>query len=87
MDLTTTNKVSLLILAGGMGSRYKGQKQIDILSANNETLMEFALYDAIRVGIRKFVFVINDKFPSEYKERITNLLKLGVVRFILLNRL
>ena len=75
LDLTTTNKVSLLILAGGMGSRYKGQKQIDILSANNETLMEFALYDAIRVGIRKFVFVINDKFPSEYKERITNLLK------------
>lgn len=84
MDLTTINKASLLILAGGMGSRYKGQKQVDTLSANNETLMEFALYDAIKVGVRKFVFVINDQFPADYKERITHLLsnKQCVVHFI-----
>lgn len=68
------DKVSLLILAGGMGSRYKGQKQVDSLNANNETLMEFALYDAIKVGIRKFVFIINDQFPIEYKNKITILL-------------
>lgn len=74
MDLTTINKASLLILAGGMGSRYKGQKQVDTVSANEETLMEFALYDAIKVGIRKFVFIINDKFPTEYKNKIEKLL-------------
>lgn len=74
MDLKTINKASLLILAGGMGSRYKGQKQIDSVSANGETLMEFALYDAIKVGIRKLVFIINDQFPSDYKKRITDLL-------------
>lgn len=68
------NKVSLLILAGGMGSRYKGQKQIEGLNANNETLMEFALYDAIEVGIRKFVFIINEQFPIDYKNKISNLL-------------
>lgn len=74
MDLKTINKASLLILAGGMGSRYKGQKQIDSVSANGETLMEFALYDAIKVGVRKFVFIINNQFPSEYRNRISNLL-------------
>ena len=57
-----------------MGSRYKGQKQIDGLNANNETLMEFALYDAIKVGIRKFVFIINTQFPADYKNKITSLL-------------
>lgn len=68
------NKTSLLILAGGMGSRYRSQKQVDTVSDNNETLMEFALYDAIKVGIRKFVLIINDQFPSKYRNRITGLL-------------
>lgn len=74
MDLITINKASLLILAGGMGSRYKNQKQVDTVSSNKETLMEFALYDAIKVGIRKFVFIINDKFPTDYRKRITDIL-------------
>ena len=70
------NKISLLLLAGGMGSRYKGQKQIDGLNANNETLMEFALYDAIKVGIRKFVFIINEQFPLDYQKKISSLLSM-----------
>lgn len=74
MDLTTINNTTLLILAGGMGSRYKGQKQIDTISENNETLMEYALYDAVKVGIRKFVFIINEMFPEAYKKTIYNLL-------------
>lgn len=74
LDLTTTNKASLLILAGGMGSRYKGQKQVDTVSGNSETLMEFALFDALKVGIRKFVFIINDQFPEAYREKIEALL-------------
>ncbi|HLW14396.1 MAG TPA: sugar phosphate nucleotidyltransferase [Flavobacteriaceae bacterium] len=72
--MTTIHKASLLILAGGMGSRYKNQKQVDTVSSNKETLMEFALYDAIKVGIKKFVFIINDKFPSDYRKRITDIL-------------
>ncbi|MEZ5037211.1 MAG: hypothetical protein R2760_06950 [Chitinophagales bacterium] len=52
------SKVSLLILAAGMGSRYKGQKQIDAVTDYNESLLEFALYDALRVGIKKFIFII-----------------------------
>lgn len=74
MALITTNKVSLLILAGGMGSRYKGQKQVASLNDNDETLMEFALYDAIKVGIRKFIFIVNEQFAIEYKNKITSLL-------------
>lgn len=57
-----------------MGSRYKGQKQVDTISAQGETLMEFALYDAIKIGIVKFVFIINDQFPSDYQTKIERLL-------------
>ncbi|MET3732936.1 nucleotidyltransferase family protein [Moheibacter stercoris] len=67
------NKISLLILAGGMGSRYKGQKQVDVISGN-ETLMEFALFDALELGIRNFVFIINSQFPIDYKNQLTQLL-------------
>jgi len=67
------NKISLLILAGGMGSRYKGQKQVDTIS-QKETLLEFALYDAIQSGVEKFVFIINSKFPKEYKSRMEKIL-------------
>lgn len=68
------DKVSLLILAGGLGSRYQGQKQIDAVSDEKETLMEFALYDAIKAGIRKFVFIINNQFSEKYKEHLKTVL-------------
>lgn len=68
------NKISLLILAGGMGSRYKNQKQVDAISSDGTTLMEFALYDAIKTGIRKFVFIVNDQFPADYRLKISKLL-------------
>lgn len=63
----------MLILAGGMGSRYKGQKQVDTISGN-ETLMEFALYDALNFGIRNFVLIINSQFPIDYKNKLTQIL-------------
>lgn len=81
MDLTIISNTYLLLLAGGMGSRYNGAKQVDALNTNNETLMEFALHDAIKVGFRKFVFIINADFPSEYKERLTNLLSIEQCEF------
>lgn len=67
--------ISLLVLAGGMGSRYKGQKQVDAVSQQNESLMEFGLYDAVKLGIRKVVFIINDQFPEKYKDHLVNVLK------------
>ena len=66
--------MSLLILAGGLGSRYNGMKQIDTLNENDETLMEFALYDALHLGIRKFVFIINSHFPESYQKKLNKLL-------------
>lgn len=57
-----------------MGSRYKGQKQIDAITKEGETLMEFALYDALKVGIQKFVFIINERFPEGYRSHLKHLL-------------
>ena len=49
---------TLLIMAAGMGSRYGGNKQVDGLGPNNEILMEYSIYDAIRAGFDHVVFVI-----------------------------
>lgn len=49
---------TLLIMAAGMGSRYGGNKQVDGQGPNGETLMEYSIYDAIRAGFDKIVFVI-----------------------------
>ena len=51
-------KAALVIMAAGMGSRYGGNKQIDGLGPNNEILMEYSIYDAVRAGFTKVVFII-----------------------------
>ena len=51
-------KATLLIMAAGLGSRYGGNKQIDGLGPNGEILMQYSIYDAIRAGFDKIVFVI-----------------------------
>ena len=51
-------KVSLIVMAAGLGSRYGGDKQIDGVGPNNEILMEYAIYDAIRAGFNRVVFII-----------------------------
>lgn len=87
LDLITMNKISLLILAGGLGSRYQGQKQVDKIT-EFESLMEFALFDALKVGIQKFVFIINDQFPVDYKNHLKTILenKNAEVHFVVQNR-
>lgn len=67
-------KVTLLVLAAGLGSRYKGQKQIDSLTKENESLMEFALYDALKLGLKKVVFITNDQLPEDYKNKLNTIL-------------
>ena len=62
-------KPTLLILAAGMGSRYGGLKQIEPVGPNGETILEYSIFDAIRAGFGKVVFVIRESFASEFKAR------------------
>lgn len=63
-------KPTLFILAAGMGSRYGGLKQLDGLGPNGETIMDFSIYDAIRAGFGKVVFVIREYFAEDFDEKI-----------------
>lgn len=63
-------KPTLLVLAAGMGSRYGSLKQLDGLGPNNETIMDYSIYDAIRAGFGKVVFVIRKSFESDFREKI-----------------
>lgn len=64
-------KPTLLVLAAGMGSRYGGLKQLDDIGPKGETIIEYSVYDAIRYGFGKVVFVIRDSFEADFKEKIT----------------
>jgi len=63
-------KPTLLILAAGMGSRYGGLKQVDALGPDGEALIEYSIYDAIRAGFGKVVFVIRESIEEAFKEKI-----------------
>lgn len=68
-------KPTLLILAAGMGSRYGGLKQLDRLGPGGETIMDYSVYDAIRAGFGKVVFVIRKSFENEFVEMFVDKLK------------
>ena len=61
-------KPTLFVLAAGMGSRYGGLKQIDGLGPNGETIMDYSVYDALRTGFGKVVFVIRKDFEEAFRE-------------------
>ena len=63
-------KPTLLLLAAGMGSRYGGLKQLDGLGPNGETIMDYSIYDAIKAGFSKIVFVIRKDFEQDFREKI-----------------
>jgi dTDP-glucose pyrophosphorylase len=65
-------KPTLLILAAGMGNRYGGLKQIDPVGPNGEIIIDYSIYDAIRAGFGKLVFVIRHYFEDVFKEKIAN---------------
>jgi len=68
-------KPTLLILAAGMGSRYGGLKQVDPVGPNGEAIIDYSIYDAIRAGYGKVVFVIRESFADEFKETFEPKLK------------
>ena len=63
-------KPTLLLLAAGMGSRYGGLKQLDGLGPNGETIMDYSIYDAIKAGFGKIVFVIRKDFEEDFRKKI-----------------
>ena len=63
-------KPTLLILAAGLGSRYGGLKQIESFGPNGETIMDYSVYDAIKAGFGRVVFVIRHDFEQEFRDKI-----------------
>ncbi|HEM49202.1 MAG TPA: nucleotidyltransferase [Caldithrix sp.] len=68
-------KTTLLFLAAGMGSRYGGLKQLDEFGPNGETLMEYSIYDGIKAGFEKIVFVIRRDFEQAFIETYIDKIK------------
>ena len=64
-------KPTLLVLAAGMGSRYGGLKQIDPVGPNGEIILDYSIFDAIRAGFGKVVFVIRHDFEKEFRSLIS----------------
>ncbi|MDE5852122.1 MAG: nucleotidyltransferase [Alistipes sp.] len=63
-------KPTLFVLAAGMGSRYGGLKQLDGVGPNGETIMDYSIFDAIRAGFGKVVFVIRKDFEQDFRDKI-----------------
>ena len=63
-------KPTLLVLAAGMGSRYGGLKQIDPIGPNGEIIIDYSIYDAVKSGFGKVVFVIRRDIEDMFKEHI-----------------
>src|SRR5580698_5972260 len=64
------SKPTLLVLAAGMGSRYGGLKQIDPVGPAGETIIDYSIYDAMRAGFGKLVFVIRHDIEQQFREII-----------------
>lgn len=63
-------KPTLIVLAAGMGSRYGGLKQLDGLGPHGETIMDYSIFDAVRSGFGKVVFIIRKDFEEQFREKI-----------------
>lgn len=65
-------KPTLYILAAGMGSRYGGLKQLDGLGPSGETIMDYSVYDALKAGFGKIVFVIRKDFEEDFRKKVVS---------------
>lgn len=63
------NKPTLLILAGGLASRYGAIKQMESVGPSGESILDYSVYDAIREGFGKVVFVVNKTIENDFKEK------------------
>lgn len=65
-------KPVLVIMAAGMGSRYGGLKQIDPINKEGDIIIDFSIFDAVRAGFEKIVFVIKKEIEKDFKEVVGN---------------
>ncbi len=63
-------KPTLVVLAAGMGSRYGGLKQVDPVGPSGEAILDYSVFDAVRAGFGKVVFIIRRDFEAEFKEKV-----------------
>ena len=61
------NKPTLVVLAAGIGSRYGGLKQLDTFTEQGDTILDFSIFDAIKAGFGKVVFIIRKSIENEFK--------------------
>lgn len=75
--------ITLVVMAAGMGSRFGGLKQIEPIGKNNEVLLDFSVYDAVKAGFTKVVFVIKHAIEKDFKaiigKRIEKMVKVEYV--------
>jgi NDP-sugar pyrophosphorylase family protein len=64
-------KPTLLVLAAGLGTRYGGLKQIDAIGPYGQTIIDYSIYDGIRAGFGKVVFVIRHYFEEAFREKVS----------------
>ena len=60
----------LVVMAAGIGKRYGGLKQMEPVGPSGEMILDYSIYDALRAGFTKFVFVIRPEIEAEFRERI-----------------
>lgn len=65
-------KPTLVVLAAGLGTRYGGLKQIDAVGPNGETIIDYSIYDSVRAGFGKVVFVIRHYFEDAFREKVSS---------------
>ena len=63
-------KPTLLVLAAGMGSRYGGLKQMDGLGPNGETIIDYSIYDAVKAGFGKVVYIVREYFREQFEDAV-----------------
>ena len=70
MEVIIMNKPVLVIMAAGMGSRYGGLKQLDPVDNDGHIIMDFSIYDAVRAGFEKVIFIIKRENEQIFRETI-----------------
>ena len=68
--MTATKSPTLLVMAAGMGSRFGGLKQIEPVGPSGETIIDYSIYDALRAGFGKLVFIIRKDIEQAFKETV-----------------
>ena len=63
--------MTLIVLAATMGNKYGGLKQLEGIGPNGETILDYSIYDAVKAGFNKVVFVISKYFEEDFKTKVS----------------